>query len=370
MIYLSKYFRRSVFLFPLTFMLLWVEPVISQYKLLNNNEKLEKIEKRNTAFQALNVRVRDPFILLAPDGFYYLTGTTGGSHWGDTIGIKLWRSADLANWTDMGYVWDLYRDGKQANSWHFSQTVRNPEYKNPLAIWAPEIHFVNGTYWLTHSLNVSGHGLLKSVSGKPEGPYEVLPPVQTKMIDSHLFIDTDSAVYYCWQADYIARLNNDMSAIVEEPFKLEHNGKHPLGYEGIQMIKIGDVYVHIASGRYGYEPTDSYDLYYATSKKLYGSYGKRKKLAVNAGHGNVFQDKTGKWWITAFDHEFYDKKTMDKWSLWLVPIDIKRHGSNVVFHILDDNFEPKKSDRKIVKQLAKTGIPEAWKGKQPWIRIK
>jgi hypothetical protein len=53
-----------------------------------------------------------------------------------------------------------------------------------------------------------------------------------------------------------------------------------------------------------------------------------------------------------------------------VPVDVKLRGNKVLFDIKDENFAPKKSDRKVVKQLAKTGIPEEWKGKQPWIRIK
>lgn len=342
----------------------------SQYKVLTDIEKTARIKSHSEAFQSLNVRVRDPFILNAPDGFYYLTGTTAGSHWGDTIGIKLWRSNDLAHWDDMGYVWDLYKDGQPANTWHFTQAIRNPDLKNPLAIWAPEIHYINGTYYIPHCLNVSGHGLLKSISGKPEGPYEAMPPAQTRLIDSHLFQDDDGTVYYCWQADYIAKMNSDMTALAEEPFKLEHNGQHPMGYEGIQIVKIGNSYLHIASGRYGYEPVDSYDLYYAVSDNIYGPYGKRRKLATNAGHGNLFRDKTGKWWITAFDHEFYDKKTMEKWSLWLVPVEVKLKGDDVVFNIKDENFKPTDEDHRVVKELSEIGPPEEWKGKNHWYRPK
>lgn len=358
----------SVSCFAVFLQLFAVHNSYSQYKLLGVSEKIDKINAHSEAFQALNVRVRDPFILLGPDGDYYLTGTTAGSHWGDTIGIKLWRSPDLATWYDMGFVWNLYRDAKPLNTWHFDLEIRNPQFKNPLAIWAPEVHYVNGTYWLTYSMNVGGHSLLKSTSGKPEGPYEVMDPVQTRMIDSHLFQDDDGSVYYCWQADFLAKMNNGMTSIVEEPFQLIHDGKHQMGYEGILIEKFEGVYVHIASGRYGYEPVDSYDLYYATSKSLYGPYGKRRKLAINAGHGNLFKDKNGKYWLTAFDHVFYDKKTMDKWSLWLVPVTVNLIDDDVAFTIKDKNFKPTDEDHRVVKELSETGPPEEWKGKNHWYR--
>ena len=43
---------------------------------LTTEEKREKIAAHNEAFQALNERVRDPFVLKGPDGWFYITGTT------------------------------------------------------------------------------------------------------------------------------------------------------------------------------------------------------------------------------------------------------------------------------------------------------
>ena len=334
-------------------------------KILTPDEKLELIKSHDTAFQALNARVRDPFVHLGPDGYYYLTGTTAGSHWGDTIGIYLWKSKDLANWEEMGFVWNLHIDGKKNKSWHFEQPIKRPEFKNPLAVWAPEIHYMNGTWWIPHCLNVGGHGLLKSTTGKPEGPYEVVDPVQLKRIDAHLFKDTDETVYYCYQADMIAKMAPDMLSIVEEPRKLQHDGNHPMGYEGVFILKFDDKYLFIASGRYGYEPTNTYDLYYGVSKDVYGPYGKRRMAIKNAGHGNLFQDKDGKWWSTAFDHVYFDKG-MDKWSLWLVPIDIEVTDDDILFHVKDSRFAPTQEDHDVVKQLSIDGVPAEWEGKSPW----
>lgn len=339
----------------------------SAYTALTHNEKITLLESHDKAFQALNVKIRDPYILLGPDGNYYLTGTTAGSHWGDTIGVKLYRSSDLSEWEDMGFVWDLYSDGKNAESWHFNQKIRRPEFKNPYAIWAPEVHYMNDTWWLPHCMNVGGHALLKSTSGKPEGPYEALPPISTKQIDCHLFKDDDGSIYYCYQADYLAKMNDNMDTVVEDFVKLEHKGIHPMGYEGILIMKFDDKYLHIASGRYGYEPTNTYDLYYAVSTNIYGPYGERRMMIKNAGHGNIFQDKDGKWWSTAFDHEYFEKGS-EKWSLWLVPINIEVLDDDVLVHVKDDRFKPNEEDHEYVKKLAKEGIPKEWGGKSPWWR--
>lgn len=335
-------------------------------RILTASEKLTLLESRTKAFQALNEKIRDPFINIGPDGRYYLTGTTAGSHWGETVGIRVWRSDDLAEWEDLGFVWELEKDGKPANSWHFQREPKNPEFKNPRAIWAPEIHYLSGTWWLPHCMNGGGHGLLKSTTGKVEGPYEALPAIGMNQIDPFLFKDGNE-VFYCWQADKLAKMNPAMDSLVEEVTELQHDGNHPLGYEGIFMMKMGNKYVHIASGRYGYEPTNTYDLYYAISDNLYGPYGKRRMAIKNAGHGNLFQDNAGNWWSTAFDHEFTTDE-MERWSLWLVPVEIMETENDVLFKVLDERFAPTQEDQDFVKQLATEGVPNEWKDKRPWWR--
>ncbi|MCB1121147.1 MAG: family 43 glycosylhydrolase [Verrucomicrobiae bacterium] len=339
----------------------------SNPNILTEDQKLERIESHDRAFLALNEKIRDPFILAAPDGYFYLTGTAAGSHWGDTIGIHLWRSLDLAKWESLGFVWDLYKDGEVQNSWHFSQPLKNPDFKNPRAVWAPEIHFLNSTFWIPHCLNISGHGLLRSTTGKAEGPYEVYPMIANKGIDAHLYQENGDT-YYLWGADMIARMDKDMKGLAEEPEKLRHDGKHPLGYEGVLLLKFDDKYVHIASGRYGYEPTDTYDLYYAVSKNLKGPYGKRRMMIKNAGHGNLLQDHNGRWWSTAFDHAFIDPDNPLRWNCWLVPIDIEVTRDDVLVHVKDERFRPTAEDQAFVSKLAETGVPAAWEGKSPWWR--
>lgn len=330
-------------------------------------EKRQLIKAHNSAFVSLNEMIRDPWVMKGPDGYFYLTGTTAGSHWGDTIGIRLWRSKDLAYWEDLGFVWDLMKDGKAQNSWHFSRPIKQPELKNPLAVWAPEIHFINDNWWIPHSLNVSGHGLLRSTTGKPEGPYEAMPMMSGRGIDAHLFQDGED-VYYLWQADLLAKLTPDMSKLAEPESQLSLDGKHPLGYEGILILKIGDKYLNIASGRYGYELEDTYDLYYTVGKSIKGPFGKRRIAIKNAGHGNLVQDNNGKWWASAFDHPYMDKKTMTRWNFWLVPVDIKETDDDIIFNVKDARFKPTKAEEDEIDRLAIEGSPATWKGKTHWWR--
>ena len=323
--------------------------------------KRKYVKAHDRAFISMGEKIRDPFILLGPDGNYYLTGTTAGTHWGDTIGVKVWKSADLCEWKSLGFVWNLNTDGK--TGWYFNRPAKDFQVKNPYAVWAPEIHYFNDTWWLTVSRNGGGHGLLKSISGKVEGPYEETATHYDKGIDSHLFGD-NGKVYYCYGANRIALMETGMEGLQEHDFAaLELPGKHPMGYEGILMMKYADKYLWMASGRYGYEPTNTYDLYYAVSERLDRGYGARRMAIKNAGHGNLFCDKDGQWWCTAFDHEF-----TPQWCCWLVPVELCDEDGDVLIEVLDDRFRPTPEDQEVVRRLAREGMPDAWKGKSPWWR--
>lgn len=319
------------------------------------------IRQHDTAVELFDARLRDPFILRGPDDAFYLTGTTAGSHWGDAVGIQLWRSYNLVDWEDLGLVWDLNEDGVETKSWHTSRKAKEG-VKNGCAIWAPELHFMNGTWWVPHSVNIAGHGLLKSVSGKPEGPYLAMPPVADQGIDAHLFQDMGKT-YYLWGADNLTELDQDFrpSGPVQ---KLRPSGTHPLGYEGVLLRKIDDKYLLCASGRYGYELSDTYDLYYCTSDSLLGPYGPRRMAVKNAGHGNLFQDRQNRWWCTAFDHEFVTSS--HRWTPWIVPIDLVREGEDLHVAVLDQRFRPTAADQAQVDTLNQSGVPPNRTGKLPW----
>jgi hypothetical protein len=67
---------------------------------------------------------------------------------------------DLQKWDYVGLVWSFVKDA----TWE----------KGARYVWAPEIHYVRGNYYFAYCVSGGqggGTGILKSSTGKPEGPY-------------------------------------------------------------------------------------------------------------------------------------------------------------------------------------------------------
>ena len=153
--------------------------------------------------------LRDTSVCLGPDGTYYLTGTTGHPTWWKTNqGIRMWKSKDMKTWEPMGLVWSFEKD----------MTWQKKQGENQ-AIWAPEIHYFDKTFWIAYCVNYHGTGIFKSSTGKPEGPYVDIKPdgPLTGEIDASLFRDDNGKVYFVYQNGKIARMKDDMSGLAEEP---------------------------------------------------------------------------------------------------------------------------------------------------------
>ena len=104
--------------------------------------------------------MRDTWMTLGPDGYYYMTGTTadptrvfpGQTHcWDWNDGIYVFRSKDMKEWTPLGRVWSLDDNGTwQCEAKVFGEDERYP--KRSLngdvmdnrfrAVWAPELHYL------------------------------------------------------------------------------------------------------------------------------------------------------------------------------------------------------------------------------------
>ncbi len=261
----------------------------------------------------MDMPLRDTSVCRGPDGTWYMTGTVE-PFWSYNEGIKVWRSKDLRAWEPLGFVWKY---GK--SPWHKPYL----EQKKPL--WAPEIHYLKGTFWLTYSIpgwdgtgKTSGCGLLKSTTGMAQGPYEDVQPNERigDEIDASLFEDDDGTVYFLWHSGKIARMKPDMSGLAEPYHWLKTQGSDSnpahhsslcagifgkdsfdhVGYEGMFLFK--------ANGRYYLSCSEMIDGRYScmvtTSKHLYGPYGNRYEALPYAGHNMFFQDDRGHWWSTFF----------------------------------------------------------------------
>ncbi|MDR3193480.1 MAG: family 43 glycosylhydrolase [Treponema sp.] len=239
--------------------------------------------------------IRDTFVFNAPDGWYYLTGTTreqAGTYWKSTAGVTIWRSRDLKDFELVGRVFD-YR-GRE-DSWQ-------RQVSNNMNSWAPEITFYNNTFWITYS-TAPGCGLLKSLSGKIEGPYADMGRYVIKGIDSGFYLEGET-LYLIWQNGRIAPLTRTCNSFAEEPKLLMPSDGQQVGYEGAGLIKVRDKYILYAAEWNGDARIDgSYDMMYSVADKLEGPYSPRRILVPHGGHGCLFFDKENRLCYTIFGND-------------------------------------------------------------------
>lgn len=204
------------------------------------------LKSRDHALYIKEGWIRDPYITLGPDDYYYLTGTTPSP--GDpreksdpyNIGlgpesivggtVQVWRSKDLAAWEYVGTPFTVARD-----SWH----------QQPGAlVWAPEIHWLGDRWALVHCPKQKAN-LAISAGPDLKGPWT--HPMGEKLGQKHdpsLFQDGD-AWYLLWENTFIAPLKKDFSDFAAEGVRIDPSGSRTnaagkvttaIGHEGATMI--------------------------------------------------------------------------------------------------------------------------------------
>ncbi|MCW4463850.1 family 43 glycosylhydrolase [Sphingomonas sp. BT-65] len=258
--------------------------------------------------------MRDPSVTLGGDGYYYLVGTLDGyGYHRPEGGVKLWRSADLEKWDEVGFIWRW-----EGLGYDFGTNIAE--------LWAPEIMWSarDKTYYLAFSVMERGVGgktwLYRSTSGRAGGPYEnVTKSFFVNGIDGFPFED-DDGLYFLWGGGSIAKLNARRGGF-EGPVRQlgDVDGDH-VGYEGNGLIKVNGVYFLTGAEWHGPLRTHgTYDMMYGTSKSLFGPYTQRRMGAPHGGHGTAFKDKQGRYWYTMFGN---DPTAPWRMQFGLVPIDI------------------------------------------------
>ncbi len=314
--------------------------------------------------------IRDPYIIKAPDGYFYLTGTTQPSSLKETpktkynIGLgdsslvgselRAWKTKDFIHWTSMGVSFTL-KDG----IWFSARPEKFSEVpESQWRLWAPEFHFINGKLVLVHTspTPVAGANLSVAPGFEPKRPW--INPMGEKIGKRHdpsLFQDEDGTVWMIWGATSIAPLKSDLSDFSGESVNIGPSGDmSKMGHEGCLMRKIHGKYVlfgtgwSTSKGRKG-----SYNLYYATADKITGPYSERKFVGRFLGHGTPFQDDNGKWWCTAFYNSnvsplskdgirtkdlSQNAYTINEQGVTLVPLDVKMKGNELVIRAIDPDY--------------------------------
>jgi beta-xylosidase len=137
----------------------------------------------------------DPFVW-RHDGTYYAVGTGAPGGWRARGGgnvIPVLRSTDLRGWEPRGYA------------------LVKPDPALGDDVWAPEVAFHEGVFYLYYSVGHEdrGHQLRVARSRTPEGPYEdagvalVDPGHCPFAIDPHPFRDDDGRWYLFYARDFL-----------------------------------------------------------------------------------------------------------------------------------------------------------------------
>lgn len=317
--------------------------------------------------------MRDPMVLNAPDGYYYMCCSTGtppehagpGSFpredtsdenlWKDDTGIRIWRSKDLVDWTPVqtakedslypDYIWNVYEGGtwEKVNGFGVKNINVDPATgigakRFAQVLWAPEIHWVKGTYFIVYCMNPGGTAIARSVSGKPEGPYVRQESCQDVMfknrIDASMFWDDDNEVYYTDGSCAIWHMNDDMTAIKRKSDgNEEYISAQAPGKEGGFLFKHNGIYYATAGE---FDENGGYDAVVGmnkTGKCLANKEYKEVHWLYTLGHNGYFEDNDGNWWATMFGND--NDKLANATNGFnngfaLVPIDFDQYTGKII----------------------------------------
>ena len=297
---------------------------------------------------AMELHLRDSQVTLGGDGYYYLCGSPGDNIWAYTKGIELWKSPDLKEWEYLGVVYDFdTATEKWVSRWH------PKEPKAARAVWAPEIHYIKGNYYIAFCMCRGGCGILKSTSGKPEGPYRSAfaydGPI-TGGIDATLFEDEDGSVYFSWGGGQkIARLKDDLSGFAE-PFRtiefeadtdpshhrytcVDKGAYDHIGHEGVTIFKHDGKYYMGAADDY----EGRYSMCVGVADNIYGPYRMRHEAVPCSGGTGFFRDKQGEWWCSYFGN---DSQSPFREKVSFVKVGF--NGEGRIYPALDQPFVPER----------------------------
>jgi len=153
--------------------------------------------------------MRDHFIIKVDDK-WYATGTSNPVWTGPNPGVRLLVSDDLLNW--------------QHHSWLIDASKLPADCPYNGRFWAPEIHFIQGKYWLTvNSGQVTAedpkgmktHSVWQFVADAVTGPYRQAsagPLTPQYNNDATLFEDDDGQVYFYCSGNGLFQAKIDLQA--------------------------------------------------------------------------------------------------------------------------------------------------------------
>lgn len=242
----------------------------------------------------------DPSICRVGDDYYLVN-----SSFQYFPGVPIFHSRDLQQWTQIGNV--LTRRSQlplgEASSW--------------LGIYAPTLRYHNGVYYMI-TTNVSGGGNFMVTATDPAGPWSEPIWLEQQGIDPSLLFDggkcymvsnPDNTITLC---ELNPRTGRQLSK--GRPIWQGTGGRYP---EGPHIYK-KDGYYYLLISEGGTELAHSITI--ARSKHIYGPYeaGPDNPILTHCslkgqdsqvqgtGHGDLVEDKDGKWWLVFLAYRNYN----------------------------------------------------------------
>ncbi|MCF7926990.1 MAG: family 43 glycosylhydrolase [Candidatus Izimaplasma sp.] len=248
----------------------------------------------------------DPTVIKADDGYFYAYATEDFFNYDTgTRTVAIFRSKDLVNWEDMGNAFET-----------------KPEWKSFGFIWAPDIQFFNGQYYLYYSMSVWGDanpGIGVATASTPVGPFED----QGKLFDSEeigvpnsidpfVYTTESNTKWMFWgsfHGIYAIQLSEDGLSTVGEKVHIAGNA-----FEASYVIqKDNYYYLFLSSGSCCDGANSSYQVKVGRSTSLLGPYqdrlGRNLKYSsgslvlgdgdtyVGNGHNTMAIDDNGDFWL-------------------------------------------------------------------------
>ncbi|HUQ96141.1 MAG TPA: family 43 glycosylhydrolase, partial [Chitinophagaceae bacterium] len=167
------------------------------------------IAQKDTFNSDQSLYLADPTIFQY-GGIYYLYGTIGGNA---DSGFIAYTSTNLKTW-------------KQSTATPGGYALRKGETYGTKGFWAPQLLFLNDTFYMIY---VANEDIAVAKSSSPLDPFTQQAPealhAPVKQIDPFVFAD-DNGKKYLYHVRlsggnklYVAELTNDLSAIKEETLK-------------------------------------------------------------------------------------------------------------------------------------------------------
>lgn len=257
---------------------------------------------------AQEIRVHDPVVIKQNDTYYlYNTG------WG----IGVYSSKDLKNWEKEPPVFP------EKPEWTDSVV---PDFKNH--IWAPDISFHNGKYYLYYSVsafakNTSAIGVATNTTLDPEDEdYRwvdhgiVIRSIPERdmwnAIDPNLIMDKEGTPWLAfgsfWNGLKLVKLKDNLLEIAqpqewhsiarrERSFKIDNSDPGDAALEAPFIYKKGDWYYLFLSWDLCCRGEDStYKVVVGRSKNVTGPYVDKKGVPLNEGGGTIILQGNENWY--------------------------------------------------------------------------